>query len=550
MESSNNKNEYKKLLKRFLSPTERNRGSLIQLLKKCFSYVPLPSKQSYVQISDEKLKGVVRSSVIPENGKSSEEVIGEAMTVFNKMIRWHSPFVMHNINSPILYDSIALSTMANLYNPNLIWDYVSGEFQTLERETVQQLANLAGWDKNSGGVFTYGGKACLSYAIRMGISRMIPNYSSKGMQNYKPVVLTSKFNHYIVENVCNIIGIGTQACIRVETDDSEVVDIHSLEEKVKELKDNGYTIVCFIASGGSTLNLNIDSVFEIRTLIDKYYPEKMQPFLYFDTVVSWPWLFWMSYDFKNNPENVDQKNLELFEKVSNKLSEIKYADAYGIDFHKMGFAAYSNSSIIVRNKEDLHSIFDNERKVQETKDYGSNFMQSFTFEHSRSGAPIISAWSILQSLGFNGFRTYLLNLMKVAEVYRKVLPNYGFKLVNDYTLSHVSVFIPINEIIKDENTFIDGNEIDIKMASEYIYELTEFIANQTKGENQTLLGFLKVLPLPNKLKAISAIRVYPMSPFITVSKAEKNAHIIGKLKLKFDKIFQGSMCAIPEVIHR
>jgi glutamate/tyrosine decarboxylase-like PLP-dependent enzyme len=47
----------------------------------------------------------------------------------------------------------------------------------------------------------------------------------------------------------------------------------------------------------------------------------------------------------------------------------------------------------------------------------------YTFNNSRGAADIISAWNVLQSVGTQGFQSYIANMVNVANVFADELPS-------------------------------------------------------------------------------------------------------------------------------
>jgi hypothetical protein len=57
-------------------------------------------------------------------------------------------------------------------------------------------------------------------------------------------------------------------------------------------------------------------------------------------------------------------------------------------------------------------------------------MQHHTIEHSRSSAPVLTAWATLQMLGADGFRTYLAHCHALTASLRRCLARHGLTVLN------------------------------------------------------------------------------------------------------------------------
>ena len=478
-----------------------------------------------------------------------------AMNFFQRSILWHSTQTLQNVTPPPLLEAVAVSTVANLYNLNLLWDYVSAGVQEAEQQIVRQISRLVCWTGDNDGVFTYGGKGCLTYAIRVGLNRCCPLATKQGINNIAPVVITTKFNHYIIESVCAWLGLGKDACIRVKTHVDETIDLNDLKNTLDQVLSEKKPIACIILSGGSTINLNIDRVDNALNVIEETcsrFNLSYKPFVYFDTVVSWPWLFYKDYDFEKNAIGIPKKILPRIKKVTELLRTAEYADAIGVDFHKIGFAPYNNSAFFVKNKVELHSVVNDTPIVRKRGAFGNNFLQHHTIEHSRSAAPVMAAWTILQSLGILGFQMYLAQMMVIGDIFRKILPRYGFELLNPQSLCYASVYYPIPpQGPKKFNEMYNGKLKDTNYATQYIYELSKYFSLGGKTSfNPIDVGFLKNLQKSKLGADMSAIRIFPMSPHITVKETEQLSHQLGKMKERFDKEFLYKKSDTPEVVHK
>lgn len=545
---------YKKIRRKFLNDSETNRQLLPELICNCLKHYPKPENSPY--LGGKRNNSISRRfrNSIPKYSQPTNKVLSDAMNFFQGSVLWHSPQTLQNITPPPILESVAISSIANLYNLNLLWDYVSAGVQEAEQQVVRQISNLVNWQQDSDGVFTYGGKGCLTYAIRVGLNRCCPYIATSGLRNTSPVVITTQFNHYIIESVCSWLGLGTKACIRVKTHANETVDLDDLHDTINNVLTQKRPIACIILSGGSTINLNIDNIKKTRKVVESAcdnFHLGYKPFIYFDTVVSWPWLFFRYYNFKENRFNISPKILTRIKKVSNLLTTAKYADAIGIDFHKTGFAPYNCSAFFIKNKTELHSVVSSAQITRKKEPFGNNFLQHHTIEHSRSAAPVMAAWTVLQSMGIEGFQLFLAQMMIVGDVFRDILPGYGFELLNVHSLCHASIYYP--KPPKGPNNFHElyNSSENVDYITQYVYELSKYFSEGGDGSFKAIdVGFLKCLSKTKSGFDMSAIRIYPMSPHITTAKALILCKQLGKMKKKFDSNFKYNQFNAPEVVHK
>lgn len=363
-----------------------------------------------------------------------------SLEAFEGCIRWHHPHALFNITPSPLLDTVALTTLTALYNPNALWDITSGKFLLLEKRITRFLARLVGWTNSAGGLFTFGGKATLMYAIKSGLNRCDPQAPTRGLR-HRYVVLTSTNAHFSIESVCNYLGLGHAACRRVPVDSSGVIDRSLLETELRAAITRGDRIACVILSGGATMNLRIDPVDDVRDIVERCAADhnlSYRPHIHVDSVISWAWLTFAA----DAPELIDpllpwrvRDNLTATVRA---VASIAAADSFAADFHKTGLSPYSSSCYIARDELALLDLdrADNIQRAPETH-FGDLCNFDRTFENSRNCTGIISAYQVLHRLGIRGLRWYLLGLLTSVERMRDAIRHRypdTMQILNDNTL--------------------------------------------------------------------------------------------------------------------
>lgn len=137
--------------------------------------------------------------------------------------------------------------------------------------------------------------------------------------------------------------------------------------------------------------------------------------------------------------------------------------------------------------------------------------------------------------------------MIIGDVFRNILPKYGFELLNPQSLCYASVYYPIPNF----NEMYDASLKDTNYATQYIYELSKYFSLGGKDSfNPTDVGFLKNLQKSKLGADMSALRIFPMSPHTTAKEAEQLSRQLGKMKEKFDEEFLYIKSDAPEVVHK
>ncbi|MFL1780890.1 Glutamate decarboxylase [Candidatus Hepatincolaceae symbiont of Richtersius coronifer] len=529
-----------------INPAENNRDQLFGDIDYLFSCIP-PNEEPYINNLQGNYDFLKDFQHIDDNPRDKKQILQAVAQTFNGAIKFQHPHVLHNIIPTPLVAGVAAATLSNLYNLNAIWDKLSAGAQAMEIQVGEQLATMAGWvvpkeikKNNPGGISTIGGKACILYAIKIGLNRCIKNASLTGLSQLPkaPLVITSKGNHLCIDSVCALLGIGSKNCWRCEVNEDETINLSSFESLLRQALTEGYPIACIILSGGNTSHLTPDDAVVIKECVSKLEQEynlDYSPYIYFDSCISWPWLFFASYNFADNPLELPLSSLKLIQKATMRISSIKYADGFGVDFHKTGLSSYSSSFFVTKNMAELHGIVNPDFSLVERNKYGGNAYFNFTLEHSRSASSIFYAWVALQSLGINGFRAYLAHLTYVGLKFREGLKD-SMEVVNDFSLAPGSLFFP-----KSPNTSLNykalkkASENAIENANDYTYNLFNYL--QDKKLNGKASFSFRYIPQYGKAengKNIAVIVIYPMSLFFTEEILKVTLSKIKEIKIDFD----------------
>lgn len=536
------KEDLKKLREKFLNEKEDNFNIIPTYIKKMHSELLNKSCGAYIGDLDFKKESLKDFEEIPYKGLDTENVMKGIKKALEGQIIWNSQNVLHNINPPVTLESIIASSMANIYNPNSLWDFVSSGSQEMEKQVVRQISKLIGWNvEKSDGVFTFGGKGCLTYAIKLGLNRVLSGNAKKGIYSTahtSPIVIASEESHYSIDTVCSLLGIGTDNCIRVKVNKYGEMDIEDFERIFNWAINNKIPIASIIINGSNTLNNSVDNIKKVKKIINSK-KEKLiySPYIHFDMVIGWSWLFFKDYDYNKNELQIDKKALQKIKKLTSKIQNCKLADSVGIDFHKTGFTPYISSLFVVKKKEELHSIFKEEVRETKRNDFGNNFLQHHTIEHSRTSASIFSAWTVLQGIGIEGFRIYIANLISVANIFRKTLPHYEFECLNDFSLSFATAFFPNYRGKKYKEIFISNDKKEINKINNYVYALFNYIAKGKHQFNKYVLGYLPKYEQNKFGYDISGIRIFPMSVHIDEENVERICKELFEIKKQFDSIY-------------
>lgn len=457
---------------------------------------------------------------LPKEMRTQEEMSVLLGELFEGAVRWHAPETMYNVTPPPLLLGVAASCVASLYNPNIAWDIAAGKIALAEQKVIAQLAGWVGWSiETSGGAFTFGGKATNLYGIKTGLRSYQASSSASGLQG-RSIVVSTKACHPCHISCCDWLGIGTENCVRVDTEPNGSVNLESLESAVRDALTDGLPVVAIMVSGGTTMDLVVDPIDQIVDMRDRLVGEyglDYVPHVHVDSVVGWPWLFFRGYDFYANPIGLSAEVSSRIQRIFGNLKALGRADSFGLDFHKTGFCSYQSSLFMVRDKRSYFGEADN------LVNYGDLTAFKYTIENSRGGQSAIAAYTALNLLGVRGFQKLFAHLMEMAvDLQEEIESSEKFEVVNREGQGLAVIFYP--------RAATSCGSPDDELSREILVALR-------KEGNPFFIDIIPSYSTGSVLVDHPALKAYVMSPF---SNRQTNRQFVTKLEELVTGIRSGS----------
>eukprot|EP00178_Gracilaria_changii_P014104 TRINITY_DN3_c0_g1_i1.p1 TRINITY_DN3_c0_g1~~TRINITY_DN3_c0_g1_i1.p1 ORF type:complete len:636 (-),score=109.24 TRINITY_DN3_c0_g1_i1:1016-2923(-) len=353
-----------------------------------------------------------------------DDVVQDCVDLFDGMPHWSHPFTMPNVIPPANKASIIAATLTNIFSPNIIEGEYAWNVEKAEMESAAMIADLIGWDTTeAGGIYTYGGSGCYLYGVKYALTQVLGVQSRCNGIRTDGVILTSQQGHYAKMNATDWTGLGMNNIIDIETDDdTNEMDVEHLEEVLQDCQKKQIPVISVICTMGTTDAFAVDPVKKIRELIDQY-PNPAgfgKPFIYCDAVIGWSWLFFKGYDFTHNPLQFNHTVLPRLQSNYERIKDVVYADAIGIDFHKTGWCTYNCSLFSMKNLNHFREMMTRPGSayLQERTPYNPGL---YTLEVSRSGSYALAAWATLKYFGLSGFRSVLGGILEIQAYLREQL---------------------------------------------------------------------------------------------------------------------------------
>ncbi|MCE9632599.1 MAG: aminotransferase class V-fold PLP-dependent enzyme [Methylophilales bacterium] len=212
--------------------------------------------------------------------------------------------------------------------------YEAGPAATLiERQVVQWLAELIGW-RGAEGILTSGGaQANLTTLLAARQIKAERDVWKEGITSGPPLkILASEHAHYSLARAAGIMGLGTEAVIKVATDAAGRMDVSALIAAHQKAVINGDNIIAVVATAGCTPTGSIDPLDEIGTYCNAQN-------------------LWLHVDGAHGA------SMLLSRQYRDKLRGIELADSVVWDGHKLLYMPAPVSAVLFKNPQHCFAAF-------------------------------------------------------------------------------------------------------------------------------------------------------------------------------------------------
>ena len=297
-----------------------------------------------------------------------------------------SPSFVGHMTSALPYFMLPLSKIMIALNQNLVKTETSKAFTPLERQVLGMLHRLVykedadfynNWMHDAGhalGSMCSGGTIANITALwaarnlafpaegnfkgvaHEGLFRALKYYGFDGA-----AVVVSKRGHYSFSKAADLIGIGRDYLIAVDTDDDNRINLEQLRETCARLKRDNICIISVVGIAGTTETGNVDPLEEMAEIAREF-----KAHFHVDAAWGGPTLF-------------SNRNRHL-------LAGIEKADSVTLDAHKQLYVPMGSGLVVFKDPKKLKSI---EHHAQYVVRRGSKDLGSTTLEGSRPGMAML-----------------------------------------------------------------------------------------------------------------------------------------------------------------
>ena len=327
------------------------------------------------------------SSIIPEQPTFvSEYTEFVKAKLVAQSVHTAAPGFIGHMTSALPYFMLPLSRIMTALNQNLVKVETSKAFTPLERQVLAMLHRLV-YQEDSGfyqkwihdsqqalGTFCSGGTIANVTALwvarnrlfapsenfrgiaQEGLAKALDHLGCKGL-----AVFTSQRGHYSLGKAVDVLGLGRDNLVRIDTDDHHRLDMTKLRAEVCRLADKGIRPLALIGVAGTTETGHVDP---LEALAD--FAEELECHFHVDAAWGGPTLF-------------SRRHKKL-------LNGIERADSVTIDAHKQLYVPMGAGMAVFKNPTALSAI---EHHANYILRHGSKDLGSHTLEGSRPGKALM-----------------------------------------------------------------------------------------------------------------------------------------------------------------
>jgi len=343
-----------------------------------------------------------------------------------------SPGFIGHMTSALPYFMLPLSRILTALNQNLVKVETSRAFTPMERQVLAMLHRLiyngsddfySQWIQNSNyslGAFCSGGTIANVTALWAARNRLCgPSGDFKGIAREGLLkalrhldcqglaILVSRRGHYSLRKAADLLGVGRDNLIAVETDDNNRIDMKRLREHCARLRGEGIRPLSLIGIAGTTETGNVDPLEALADLA-----AELGCHYHVDAAWGGPTLFSDTY-----------RGL---------LRGIERADSVTFDAHKQLYVPMGAGMVLFKDPATLSSI---EHHAAYIIRRGSRDLGSRTLEGSRPGMAML-VHAGLSIIGRKGYELLIDQGIKRAQRFaRRIDAHPDFELVSEPELN-------------------------------------------------------------------------------------------------------------------
>lgn len=417
-----------------------------------------------------------------------------------------SPSFVGHMTSALPYFMIPLSKIMIALNQNLVKTETSKAFTPLERQVLGMLHRLIyeqpsafydRWLHHSDerlGAFCSGGTIANITALWAARNRAFgpdgefPGIGRSGwfgaMRHYDcegAAVLVSERGHYSLSKAADVLGIGRDQMIAVETDAHNRIRPDALVTTLKRLKRQRIRPFALVGIAGTTETGNIDPLDSLAGIA-------AEQGIHFHVDAAWggPTLF--------------------SERYRPRLAGIERADSVTIDAHKQLYVPMGAGMVLFREPATLGSI---EHHAQYIIRQGSKDLGSTTLEGSRPGMAML-LHSALKIIGRQGYAMLIdAGIQRARRFADRIEALDDFELITEPELNILTYRWAPADI---QARLGEANGAQRQRINDLLNRMTQLIQKTQRERGKAFVSRTRLTPVRYDRQAITVFRVVLANP--------------------------------------
>jgi glutamate decarboxylase len=399
-----------------------------------------------------------QSATIPEEPTFVSDYAQDIMEqLVAHSVHTAAPSFIGHMTSALPHFVLPLSKLMVGLNQNLVKIETSKAFTPLERQVLGMMHHLAYSEddafyskwmhsaKTSLGAFCSGGTVANITALWIARNRLLKadgDYKGIAAQGliagmlhygYKGLaVLVSERGHYSLGKTVDLLGIGRDNIIAIETDKNNKVDVNAMRKKAYELEASGIKVMALVGVAGTTETGSIDPLNEMADL-------SAELGCHFHVDAAWGGATLLSTNYRHL------------------LSGIERADSITIDAHKQMYVPMGAGLVLFKDPAATDAI---EHHAEYILRKGSKDLGSHTLEGSRPGMAML-VHACLRVIGRKGYEMLIdRGIVKARTFAQMIKEDEDFELISEPELCLLTYrYVPKEIQVKikdaDEETKLD-----------------------------------------------------------------------------------------------
>ena len=407
-------------------------------------------------------------------------------TLVSQSVHTSSPSFIGHMTSALPYFILPLSKLMVGLNQNLVKVETSKAFTPMERQVLGMMHNLV-YQQNdtfyqqwlhsanhSLGAFCSGGTVANITALwvarnnllkaegdfsgiaRQGLYSALQHYGYKGL-----AILVSKRGHYSLKKSADVLGIGQDNVIAIETDEDQKIDCQKLIAKCQQLSAQNIKILSIVGVAGTTETGNIDPLNKLADIAEQFE-------CHFHVDAAWGGATLFSNKYRSL------------------LAGIERADSVTIDAHKQMYVPMGAGIVVFKDPASVAAI---EHHAEYILRKGSKDLGSHTLEGSRSGMAML-VYSSLYIISRPGYEMLINESIEKAQYFADLINQHqDFELISKPELCLLTYrYVPQ----KTQQLLAQASNTQQQKINQLVDKLTKFVQKRQRENGKSFVSRTRI----------------------------------------------------------